>query len=520
MALVVADRVKETTTVTGTGGAGLLGAVTGYQSFSSGVGVGNTTYYCIAAQSGSEWEVGIGTLAPGTLTRTSVLASSNGGSVVTFSAGTKDIFCTYPAARAVNQDGMLAIGQFGSPYTDGLVLDYVHPNGRISVGASDGIQFYNNGAGGTLLGSVSAGGNWDFNGSVTVGTGTPIAATNPLIEAAGNVNGYVQAYVNNNSTGTDASADIACYPNNGLDTSGWIDMGITGANYSSATYPITLANEGYIFMSAPSGAGKTGNIVYATDSTGSTNYHQWYVGGFGVAKAAWKMQLTSTTLDLNATVKPVAGTTTVAPLQFTSGTNLTTATAGAMEYDGINGFFTQQATTGRGVVLAPQLVRLNADRVKATNNTTLEAIFDPASDAITLTANTLYYFRGTYLVSKSATGTAGGVTVGFLFSNLQQQIGYTSIGHTQASGTAQTTIYNTAATSVTATATATGVTPYVVMVEGWFKSNATTGGTLTPAFAQSQTGSTVAPTAQQNSWFMLYPMSSNISATNIAGNWA
>lgn len=103
MALVLADRVKETTTTTGTGTITLAGAVTGYQSFAA-VGNGNTTYYTIADQSGSNWEVGIGTYtsAGTTLARTTVLASSNAGSAVTFGAGTKDVFVTYPAGYAVN----------------------------------------------------------------------------------------------------------------------------------------------------------------------------------------------------------------------------------------------------------------------------------------------------------------------------------------------------------------------------------------------------------------------------------
>lgn len=102
MALVLADRVKETTTTTGTGTVTLLGASTGYQSFAA-VGNANTTYYCIAGQTGSEWEVGIGTYtAVGTtLARNTVLASSNAGSLVNFSAGTKDVFVTQPAKRAV-----------------------------------------------------------------------------------------------------------------------------------------------------------------------------------------------------------------------------------------------------------------------------------------------------------------------------------------------------------------------------------------------------------------------------------
>jgi hypothetical protein len=90
--------------------------VTGYQSFST-IGNANTTYYCIAGQGTSEWEVGIGTytLSGTTLARTTVLASSNSGSLVTFSAGTKDVFCTYPAGKVVASQGELpAFGDVGT----------------------------------------------------------------------------------------------------------------------------------------------------------------------------------------------------------------------------------------------------------------------------------------------------------------------------------------------------------------------------------------------------------------------
>jgi hypothetical protein len=105
MALVLADRVKETTTTTGTGTVTLLGASTGFQSFAA-IGNGNVTYYTIAGQGTSEWEVGIGTYTSSgtTLSRTTVLASSNSGSLVNFSAGTKDVFVTYPAGKAVFGD--------------------------------------------------------------------------------------------------------------------------------------------------------------------------------------------------------------------------------------------------------------------------------------------------------------------------------------------------------------------------------------------------------------------------------
>jgi len=110
MALVVKDRVKETTTTTGTGTVTLLGASTGYQSFSV-IGNGNSTYYTIAGQTGSEWEVGIGTYTSSgtTLSRTTVLASSNSGSLVNFSAGTKDVFVTYPAGKSITAPNAFAI---------------------------------------------------------------------------------------------------------------------------------------------------------------------------------------------------------------------------------------------------------------------------------------------------------------------------------------------------------------------------------------------------------------------------
>ena len=102
MAFVLADRVRETTTTTGTGTVTLAGAVLGFQTFSA-IGNGNTTYYTIAGIGTSEWEVGIGTYTSSgtTLSRDTVLASSNSGSAVNFSAGTKDVFCDYPAGRAV-----------------------------------------------------------------------------------------------------------------------------------------------------------------------------------------------------------------------------------------------------------------------------------------------------------------------------------------------------------------------------------------------------------------------------------
>lgn len=144
MALALYDRVRETTTVLGTSDAVLLGAVTGYQSFSV-VGSGNTCYYALT--NGVDWEVGLGTysgIGP-TLARTTVYASSNAGAKVSFGAGTKDVFLTYPSEKAIQYDasGNLQLANTVTFTTTGAV---VLPNGTTAEEpspASVGMVRYN-----------------------------------------------------------------------------------------------------------------------------------------------------------------------------------------------------------------------------------------------------------------------------------------------------------------------------------------------------------------------------------------
>ena len=107
MALVLADRVRETTTTTGTGSVTLGGAYTGFQTFLAGIGNANNTYYTIANVVTGEWEVGIGTYTSSgnTLSRDTVLSSSNANALVSFTVGTKDVFVTQPAERNVYVNG-------------------------------------------------------------------------------------------------------------------------------------------------------------------------------------------------------------------------------------------------------------------------------------------------------------------------------------------------------------------------------------------------------------------------------
>jgi hypothetical protein len=143
MALVVKDRVQETSTTTGTGTFTLAGAVSGFQSFSA-IGNANTTYYAIVG--GTEWEVGLGTYTSSgtTLSRDTILESSNGGTAVNFSAGTKNVFVTYPAEEAVYQDATNTAYAPQFAASNGLNLNnatigtsYTFPTGYNSVEAGD-----------------------------------------------------------------------------------------------------------------------------------------------------------------------------------------------------------------------------------------------------------------------------------------------------------------------------------------------------------------------------------------------
>jgi hypothetical protein len=186
MALAINNRVRETTTTTGTGAVTLGGAVDGFQTFAAGIGNSNTTYYAISLNTSNEWEVGLGTLNgdSSTLTRTTVLESSNSDSAVDFSAGSKEIFCTLPSEKAVYLDASDAqVGGFSSLAADttpqlGGNLD-VNGNDIVSTSDAD-IDIIPNGTGDVNLGAdtVQVGDN-DANATITTqGTGDLILNTN------------------------------------------------------------------------------------------------------------------------------------------------------------------------------------------------------------------------------------------------------------------------------------------------------------------------------------------------------
>jgi hypothetical protein len=181
MALVINDRVKETTTTTGTGAVSLAGAVTGFETFAAGIGNSNTVYYCIAHQDQAEFEVGLGTLDGDSsdLTRTTVISSSNSDSAVNFSSGTKDVFCTLPASKLIFEDAN----------NDATVGRNLTVTGDLTVSGDD-ITMATNTSGAALIGDGT-----NFN-PVTISGDITIAANGTAAIGSGVI---VNADINNSA---------------------------------------------------------------------------------------------------------------------------------------------------------------------------------------------------------------------------------------------------------------------------------------------------------------------------------
>ena len=246
MALVVKDRVKETTTTTGTGTITLAGASVGFQSFSA-VGDSNTTYYTIASQTGSDWEVGIGTYTASgtTLSRDTVLESSNGGSLVNFGAGAKDVFVTYPADYSFNTNQVLPATSGGTGAT--TLTGYVFGNGTGAFTASASIP--NSATTATNANTASAIVARDASGNFSAGTITAALSGNATTSSSTSGNAatatILQTARNIGGVSFNGSADINLP---GVNTAGNQNTTGTAANVSGT---VAVANGGTGATTAP-----------------------------------------------------------------------------------------------------------------------------------------------------------------------------------------------------------------------------------------------------------------------------
>lgn len=251
MPFIVKDRIKETTTTAGTGTVTLAGASSGFRSFGD-IGNGNETYYAIVG--GTEWEVGIGTYtsAGTTLSRTTVLSNSLGTTaLINFSAGTKDVFCTYPSSAA----------------------------------------------------------------TITVSTTPPTTPVNGTLWWSSDEGKLKIYYVDANS-------------------SQWVDA------LTASTGSFAVDTD----LHSPTAIGDV------TPNTGKfTSLQTTGHAGIGTAPTATSF------------ITVGAGTATKAPIELTSGTNLTVAEAGAFEYDGVTPYFTGNTTSGRGYLPTIQVFGLAAN---------------------------------------------------------------------------------------------------------------------------------------------------------------
>lgn len=280
--VLLADRVQETTTTTGTGTLVLGGATTGCRTFNAAFTNGTTVYYTIDDGVGN-WEVGSGVIGTGTLTRSTVLSSSNAGGLVTFAAGTKIVWCDAPAAAfttaaitggaidgaiiggvtpaaitgtdIIATSGMYAKTTFGGTYADGIVVDYSTGNGRISVGTADTITFYTGGVANTAVGlipTMAMGGiipmeNWvRLTSTYTLTSQTAAqklfnASTNGAVTLPIGTYNFECGFALTSMSGTSGSFGFALVAGGGavIGTQGWFALADKAAAATASTGQIT-----------------------------------------------------------------------------------------------------------------------------------------------------------------------------------------------------------------------------------------------------------------------------------------
>jgi hypothetical protein len=237
-----------------------------------------------------------GTIAGANVIYSNVFVANTSG-YVQFADGSKQFTANAGGSTGLaNSGALITVNSASQFYVSNTTVSTSNTTGALTVAGGLGVN-----------GNVYSA-NIFTTGDVVAGIfdGVPLAgATNPIFAAIGNTNSYVQNYVINYSNTVNASSDWAAYPNNGTDASGWIDMGITSNAYAQAGYNTTGRNEGYLLMSAPSGSGTSGNLVIATDTTGTFNSIEFYANGFNQSKGTADLIITKQTISTSNTTGAV-----------------------------------------------------------------------------------------------------------------------------------------------------------------------------------------------------------------------
>lgn len=407
MAFITADRVKDTSTTTGTGNITVSGSAPfGYRTFSTVMSVGDTFYYAIQGQSTAEWEIGVGTYAStNQFARTTVLASSASGSAVSFSTGTKNVFITLAAARTLQLKSGDTPTAGSIPYGDGSTLSYssVGTAGQVLISGGSGSPTWSSAGTGSVTsvavsggttGLTTSGGPVTTSGTITLagtlatanggtgGTATPTAGTIPY------GTGTALAYSAAGTSGQVLTSGGAGAPTwttvTGTGTVTSVDQSFTGGIISATGGPIT--GSGTLALSV---AGTSGGVPYFTSSS------------------AW-----ASSAALTASALMIGGGAGAAPSTTTTGTGVLTALGQAVSGSGSIVLGTSPTVNNPTVTNYVESVvaigTVTTTNTIALTNGTVQTATLTASTACTFTMPTATAGKSFILLLKQAATTGNG----------------------------------------------------------------------------------------------------------------
>lgn len=402
---------------------------------------------------------------------------------------------------------------------------------RAITSQTSDLQQWQSTGGSSVLAGVTVGGALYTTTDIYAGAGALAqtqVTTNPIIVAKDTGATYAQiAMINSSSTG---SSDFAAYSDNGTDTAGWVDMGFTGSGFNDTAYTITGKNDGYIFAQSVSGVGLTGNLVLATGGNGTTKDIVFGTGGFLAANEKMRYVDSTNTFTVkgagglsvtSGSILPATGTTSIAPVKFTSGTNLTTPTSGVIEYDGKLFYATPESSTlGRVPISTPTFT--SGVGTSGITSATNYAMFPAANDTIALWQGTYkyeFYFKAT--VTTSTVGATLNINLKGAGNAVGTStfLGTSSITNGGASNNFQvsSTALGTAMTVTASSAVAGRV--YVISGTGIIRNTGAGGSTLTPAYQWSSTLTSGTVTLDAGNYMIITPLSADAAALS-NGGWA